>query len=147
MYPGSNMSTALRWACMPMHMDTRRAWSTGTYAVVNGTSKGTTTVPQRYFNGTSTVLQRYYRGTTVTGTGTFVHFFLTHTVLVVFLIKRLGRVSSTRIIMFLLPLIIEPFSNRSLTVLLPYFDRSFTVFLPSGNHRTHRRTETVRSVL
>ena len=69
-------------------------------------------------------------------------------VLVVFLIKRLGRVSSTRmVIMFLLPLIIEPFFNCFLTVLLPYFDRSFTVFLPSGNHRTHRRTETVRSVL
>ena len=29
--------------------------------------------------------------------------------------------------MFLLPLIIEPFFNRFLTVLLPYFDRSFTV--------------------
>ena len=47
----------------------------------------------------------------------------------------------------LLPLIIEPFFNRFLTVLLPYFDRSFTVFLVSGNRRTHRRTETVRSVL
>ena len=54
--------------------------------------------------------------------------------------------------MFLLPLIIQPFFNRfkncSFTIFTLYFDRSFTVlFLISGNHRTHRRTETVQSAV
>ena len=56
--------------------------------------------------------------------------------LVVFLIKRLG---STRIIVST--------SANYRTVFQPFSNRSFTVFLVSGNRRTHCRTETVRSVL